>query len=84
MGDSSKNLGFFDVLLECLLGRTSDPSWALWGLSWGGLGPLLAAFGVSWGALGRLEPSKLRPKTVPKPAGVKKDGQKNDLGRTLP
>ena len=67
-------------------------SWAalrtLLGPSWASLGEALA---FSWSPLGSLgaplgplEPSKLRPKTVPKPAGVKKDRQKIDFGRTWP
>ena len=58
-----------------------EPSWASLGealaLSWPPLGSLGAP-------LGRLEPSKLRPKTVPKLAGVKTDAEEIDFGRTLP
>ena len=58
-------LRFFDVSLECLLGRTSDPSWTLsdssgdplgtlLGLSWAPLGRSWGALGRAWGALGAL------------------------------
>ena len=70
-------LNAFWVALRTLLG----PSWASLGealaLSWPPLGSLGAP-------LGRLEPSKLRPKTVPKPAGVKKDREKTTLDATCP
>ena len=47
-------LRFFDVSLECLLGRTSDPSWTLLGRPWACLGRLLAALGPILGILGPL------------------------------
>ena len=65
------------VALRTFLG----PSWASLeedlALSWPPMGPLGPP-------LGRLEPPKLQPKSAPKPAGVKKDGDKIDFGRTWP
>ena len=49
-GDSSKNDGFFDILLECLLGCTSGPSGSVPDLLLDGLGPLSGIPGASWAA----------------------------------